>query len=157
MMDPSYVNYTNLTTEWQRAIIGGAIGTLIAIGILFMVLVLAALYVYHSLAWMKIAKKMKYKKSWLAWIPVADLAMRLKLGKFHWAWVFLILIPILGWIPLGVLVVISTWRIFEKRNYPGWLSLLPLLGGVKGLGMVVWIGFLIMLGFVAWKDVKKRK
>jgi|TARA_Y100000310_G_scaffold256634_1_gene264470 hypothetical protein len=34
-------------------------------------------------------------------IPFANSAMRLQLGKkFHWAWVFLYLIPIIGWIAI---------------------------------------------------------
>ena len=143
----SYMNFTN---EWQRAVVGGAVGTLIAFGILFMVLVLSALYVYHSLAWMKIAKKMKFKKSWLAWIPVADLAMRLKIGKFHWAWVFLILIPILGWTALIVLVTIATWRIFDKLGSPGWLALSFPLMFVPGISWIGWIAYLVVIGVVAW-------
>ncbi len=99
MMNYSY-NYTNMgmgfANEWQSAVVGGMLGTLIAFGILFVIVILSALYVYHSMAWMSIAKKMKFKKTWLAWIPLTDLAMRLKLGKFHWAWIFLILIPIAG-------------------------------------------------------------
>jgi len=74
----------------------------------------------------------------------------LQMGGFHWAWVFLILIPILGWIGLLVLVIISTWRIYEKRNYPGWFSLaiiVPQLGGILHL---------VVIGFVAWKDLKKK-
>jgi len=130
--------------------IGGAIGALIAIGILFVILFLVALYVYTSLAWMTIARKMKYKRAWLAWIPVANGAMMLQLGGFHWAWILLILIPILGWIPLFILIVIATWKIFEKRKYPGWFSLsmiIPKLGGIL---------YLIAIGFVAWKDRKNR-
>ena len=130
--------------------VGGMIGALIAIGILFIIIILAALYIYTSLAWMKIARKLKYKKAWLAWIPIANFAMMLQLGGFHWAWIFLVLIPILGWIPLFVLLIIPTWRIFEKRKYPGWFSLsmiIPRLGAVL---------YLITIGFVAWQDRQNR-
>jgi hypothetical protein len=129
---------------------GGFIGALVAIGILFMVFFIAAIYVYHSLAWMIIAKKLKYKRAWLAWIPIANVAMILQLGGFHWAWIFLILVPILGWIALTVLCIIATWRIYEKRKYPGWFSLsivIPKVGGIL---------YLIAIGFVAWQDRKKR-
>jgi hypothetical protein len=125
-------------------------GFLLAIGIFLMVVVLAAFYVYFSLAWMTIARKLKYKKAWLAWIPVANIAMMLQLGGFHWAWVFLILIPILGWIPLCILVVISTWKIFEKRKYPGWFSLSVILPQV-GFAL-----YLVAIWFVAWRDRKAR-
>ncbi len=130
--------------------VGGTLGALVAIGILFMILIVAAVYVYFALAWRTIARKLKYKKDWLAWIPIANGAMILELGGFHWAWIFLILIPILGWIPLFVLIIIATWRIFEKRKYPGWFSLsmiLPKVGGVL---------YMIVIWFVAWQDRKKR-
>ena len=134
---------------FAQAFAGGAFGVLVAVGILVAVFLLAVLYVYHSLAWMTIARKLKYKNAWLAWIPFASTAMRLQLGGFHWAWTFLYLIPILGWIALIVLLVISYWRIFEKRKYPGWFSLsmvFPKIGGIL---------YLVILGFVAWKDRKK--
>ena len=129
--------------------LGGSLGILIALGILAIIIFIVAFYVYTSYTWMLIAKKLKYKKSWLVWIPIANLAMMLQLGGFHWAWVFLILIPILGWIGLFALIIVATWRIFEKRKYPGWFSLaliLPSIGGVLHL---------IVIGFVAWKDLRK--
>ncbi|MBU0894203.1 MAG: hypothetical protein KKF48_03640 [Nanoarchaeota archaeon] len=136
----------------SNAFVGGLTGALTAIGILFLIVFLAAIYVYSSYAWMIIARKLKYKKAWLAWIPIANGAMILQLGGFHWAWIFLILIPILGWIALFVLAIIATWRIFEKRKYPGWFSLsmiVPRAGGIL---------YLIAIGFVAFQDkIRKRK
>jgi len=93
---------------------------------------------------------LKYKRSWLAWIPIANIAMMLQLGKFHWAWVFLIFVPVFGWIGLMILTVIATWRIFEKRNYPGWLSLSMVVPGIGG------IIYFIVIGFVAFGDRRKR-
>lgn len=123
---------------------------LIALGVFFIFLIALALYIYTSLAGMTIAKKLGYKKAWLAWIPIANIAMVLQLGGFHWAWVFLILIPIVGWIALFVLFIISMWKIFERRKYPGWFSLSIVLPGV---GLIL---FLIAIGFVAWKDRKTK-
>ena len=123
-------------------------GILTGLGAIFFIFI-AAIYVYSSLAWYKIARKLKYKSPWIAWIPIANWAMILQLGGFHWAWIFLVLIPILGWIPLFVLCIIAHWRIFEKRKYPGWFSLsmiIPQIGGVL---------YLIAIGFVAWKDRTK--
>jgi hypothetical protein len=112
--------------------------------ITFLLIMLAGIYVYSSLAWMTIAKKLKYKKPWIAWIPIASTAMVLQLGGFRWEWIFLLLIPILGWIALFVLIIVATWRIFEKRKYPGWFSLsvlIPQAGGIL---------YLIAIGFAAW-------
>jgi hypothetical protein len=130
---------------------GGFLGTLIALGIFIVILFLAALYVYHALAWSTIAKKLKHRRPWLAWIPFASIAMRLQLGKFHWALIFLALIPVLGWIALFVLLIISYWRIYEKRKYPGWLSLASI---VPEFGTLI---YLVVIGFVAWKDRKSRR
>ena len=126
---------------------GSLIG-IIAIGIFFALIVLLAFYIYTSLAWFTIAKKLKYKKAWLAWIPIANAAMMLQLGGFNWAWIFLILIPIFGWIALFVLAIIATWRIFEKRKYPGWFSLSMVIPKVG------WILYLIAIGFAAWYNQK---
>ena len=138
----------NIATD---ALIGGTFGALVALGIMIAVLIFLALYVYFAFAWMTIARKLKYKYPWLAWIPFANIAMILQLGGFHWAWVFLILIPFAGWIAIIVLGIIATWRIFEKRNYPGWFSLsmiIPKVGAVL---------YLIAIGFVAWKNQKKKR
>mgnify|MGYP001585180683 CR=1 FL=1 len=142
--------FENMFNYSQDVLTGGFIGAMIAIGIVFIISVLVALYVYFALAWQTIARKMKYKRSWLAWIPIANIAMILSLGGFHWAWIFLILIPILGWIALFILLIIATWRIFEKRKYPGWFSLsmiIPQIGAIL---------YFIAIGFVAWKDKSRR-
>jgi hypothetical protein len=113
------------------------------------ILVMVAFYIYFAIAWMTIATKLKHSRPWLAWIPFANLAMILQMGKFHWAWIFLIFIPFLGWIALGVLSIIATWRILEQRKYPGWFSLsivIPQVGTVL---------YMIIIGFAAWADRKK--
>ena len=114
------------------------------------VLLFIAVYVYAAITLMTIAKKTNTKNPWLAWIPIANISLILQMGGFHWAWVFLILIPIAGWIALFVLAIISTWRIFEKRKYPGWFSLamiIPRIGGIL---------YLVAIGFVAFADRKKK-
>ncbi len=122
-------------------------------GMLIAVIIFAlAIYVYTSLAFSTIGRKLKYDKPWLAWIPIANVAMILQMGKFHWAWVFLILVPILGWIPLMVMAIISLWRIYEKRKYPGWLCLLGIGGVIPIIGTLFQIANLVVMGMVAWKD-----
>ena len=130
--------------------IGGIIGGLIALGIITIIFLLISLYVYHSWSWMVIARKLKHKHPWISWIPFASTALRLQLGGFHWAWVFLYLLPIVGWIALFVLLIISYWRVFEKRKYPGWFSLSMI---IPKIGLVL---YLTAIGFVAFKDRKKR-
>jgi hypothetical protein len=123
----------------------------------FFAVLFVGIWIYTSLAYSEIAKKLKYKKSWLAWIPFARSAMILQLGEFNWAFVFLWLIPVLGWIAVGILLFISKWRIFEKRKYYGWLALTTLVGVIPYLMIFAQVAYLVILGFVAWQDKKKRR
>lgn len=125
---------------------GGVLASIIAASLFFILLIIAAFYVYFSLAWMIVGQKLKYKRPWFAWVPFLRTAMVLQLGSFHWAWTFLYLIPILGWIAIFVLTIIAKWKIFEIRKYPGWLSLLILIPQVGG------IAHMVIMGFVAWKN-----
>ena len=111
------LNETEILVKITENVAGGALLALIAGFILIGILLLAAFYIYFALAWSTIANKLKFKRSWIAWIPIANLSMILHLGRFNWAWIFIILIPIAGWVALAVLLIIATWRIFEARNY----------------------------------------
>lgn len=153
MMNGAFGNWMNATT-FRNAFFGGAFGALLMTVMLLFVIVLIALYVYFALAWRAIARKRGYKKSWLAWIPIANLAMWLQMGGFSWLWIFLVLIPVLGWIPLIVLFIISSWRVFEKLKYPGWWSLAILVDGIGlGIGTIL---YGVAVGVVAWSKNKKR-
>ena len=146
-----------LTETIQNAIAGSALGALIVGAIVLFAIIAVAVWIYTSLAWATIGKKLKHKNSWLAWIPFARTGLVLSLGKFHWAWAFLYLIPILGWTVLAVLSIVAHWRIFEIRNYPGWLALIPIASVIPLIGGLAGIAYLIILGFVAWKDAGKRR
>lgn len=128
-------------------LVGGVVAGLVILAVIIFV----AIYVYFALAWMKIAEKKKYKRPWLAWIPFANIAMWLQLGGFHWTWVFLGLIPFLGWIALGVLFIISHWRVYESLKYPGWLSLALVLNFIPSLNGAGTLAYIIIIGLVAWK------
>lgn len=132
--------------------LGTLLGTLFAMAMVGMLALIVTLivYIYNALAWSTIAKKLRHNKPWLAWIPIANIALILQLGGFHWAWAFLIIIPVVGWIAIAILSIIATWRIFEKKKYPGWLSLIPLAGFIPIVGWIATIVFLIILGIVAW-------
>ena len=132
--------------------VGSFLGLFTVGMIIFAILFIIALYIYHALAWYDIAKKQKHKSPWLAWIPFANFAMIFELGGIHWAWIFLILIPVLGWIAVLVLGIIAMWRIFEKEKYLGWFSLSLIIPKVGGLL------YLIAIGFVAWgKGMESEK
>ena len=147
-------NMTEILTECpiMGSFVGGIIGgALITLGIFIITLFIAGFYVYHALAWQETAKKLKHKKPWLAWIPFAGIALRLQLGGFHWAWVFLALGFIPGWIVLWIMGIVAKWKIFKKRKYPGWFSLaviIPEIGGIL---------YLISIGFLAWGKGMRRR
>jgi len=116
-------------------------------GLFFLIVI--GLYVYTALAFMTIAKKLRYDKPWLAWIPVANLFLIPILAKKNWVWGFIFLVPIVN----IVFFFIWMWNIYEQRKYPGWLSLVPLLGFIPFIGIFVSLANLIILGFVAWKEI----
>ena len=152
-----FPNFEKLIENWQEMLVGGALGAFIATFIVLAIIFSLAFYIYHSLAWMRIAQKQKYLHPWLAWIPIGEWAMRLSLGKISWKWIFLIFLPVIGWIALFILVTIATWRIFEIEKYPAWLSLsypLILMRRVSGIGFVV---YLISIGIIAWRDQTRKK
>jgi len=137
----------------QGAVLGGLIAFIMAFMVFFLMLSLVV-YVYLALSWMAIGKKMKYKHPWFSWIPFLNIAMFLQLGNFHWAWVFLILIPFFGWVALSILMIVSMWRIFKHFKYPGELSLLLIGFYIPYVGFVAGVILLILFGFLAWG--KKR-
>ena len=111
------------------------------------------LYVYFALAMQSIGRKSGYKRPWFAWIPILNTVMLFELGGFHWAWIFLIVgmvVPVLNifvGIAIGVISIISYWRVFEKAGYSGALSLL----------MIVPIARMIVIGIVAWEKKTYKK
>ena len=137
-------------TPFVGGFAGGIFGFLIALSITIILIFIASIYVYIALAWVTIAKKLKHPRAWLAWIPFANISLMLQLGGFHWAWMFLVLIPIFGWIALFALVIIATWFVFEKRNYPGWFALSLI---IPQAGLIL---YLLAIGFVAWEDKRKH-
>lgn len=119
--------------------------------LVFILLLLIAFYIYGAMAWMTIAKKLNYKYPWLAWIPIANFAMILQLGNYHWAFVLLLFVPIVN-LAFVVLMIVATWRVYEKRGYPGALSLVGLASIIPFIGFIAGIAQLVILGLVAWKD-----
>ena len=126
---------------------GGLFATLAGL-IVVAIIIGIAVYVYSALAWMTIAKKLKYDKGWLAWIPIASFFLLPILAKKKWTWGFIFLVPIVN----IVFMIIWTWDIYEQRKYPGWLSLLPILGIIPIINWLAGIAQLVVIGLVAWSD-----
>jgi hypothetical protein len=131
----------------------GALGALMAVWLGFMVffIVFAVIaYIYMGLTVMKTAQRIKVGPAWLAWVPIANVYLMLKMGKQPW-WPMLLLIgmviPFVNFIAMIVFMVfmiIAQWKICEARQRPGWwaiIMLVPLVGSVWSF---------IMWGILAW-------
>ncbi len=105
-----------------------------------MLIIVLAIYVYASYALYVIAKKTATANPWLAWIPVANVFLMLKIaGKAYW-WFLLLLIPL-----VNIVVGIYIWmRVAAARSHPSWVGLLMILPFVN----------LIVLGYIAFADNK---
>lgn len=155
-MNSQEILTNSFSENLPEMMLGGAAASIIALGIFVIVLGFIAIYVYQALAWMKIAKKKKYKRPWFAWIPILSTVMELQLGGFDWKWIFLLLIPVFGWIAIIVMVIISVWRIFESLNFPNWWALsivAMMLPRISGIGIIL---YMIAIGIVAWKKPETK-
>jgi len=142
---------TGLITSGDAASLG-----IVMMIIFVMIFAIIGIYIYTSFALMAIAKKTKTEPAWLAWIPIANLALIAKIAKMKW-WPILLTIPafvccIAGFIFLalkqnliGVILLIlygiilipfivySTiwyWKMFKAVNRPGWWSLVPIVPSI---------------------------
>lgn len=97
------------------------------------------LYAYMAFSLQTIARKTNTENGWLAWIPIANIYLMIKIaGKPGW-WLLLILfIPLVNLI----LFIILWMKIAEARGKPGWLGILFLIPIVN----------LILPGYLAFTD-----
>lgn len=132
--------------EALAAMFGGLLLLFAGLLILF-VIILIAVYVYTSLAFTAIARKVKYPSPAIAWIPfIGPLLITSKTAKMHW-WPILLLIlipiPFLGsaaMIAVMVFSILWLWKTYEKMRRPGWWALFNLIQPVG----------LIFIGIAAW-------
>ena len=99
-----------------------------------------AMYIYCAIALMKTAQKLGAENAWYAWIPILNLVLLFKLGEQNPWLILLMLIPGIGALIVGILAIIATMKICEKRGYDKLLGLL----------MLVPIASLILWGMLAW-------
>lgn len=95
-------------------------------------------YVYGALCLHKIATKTITKHGWLAWVPIANAFLMLKIVRRSLWWSVLFFIPLVNFI----FMLIVWMEIAKIRNKSVWLGLL----------MVLPIVNLIILGYLAFSD-----
>ena len=93
-----------------------------------------------ALTLMKTAQKLGAENAWYAWIPILNIVLLFKLGEQNPWLILLMLIPGIGALIVGILAIIGTMKICEKRGYDKLLGLL----------MLVPIANLILWGMLAW-------
>jgi len=101
------------------------IGNLIALGaILFFSLIF---YIYFAVCLQKIAKKTNTAPAWLAWIPIANTFLMLKIAQKPWWWFFLLFVPVIN-IVAGIIVWMKIAEFTGKESWVGVLVLVPVIG-----------------------------
>ncbi|MFT4308057.1 MAG: hypothetical protein ACMXYM_01670 [Candidatus Woesearchaeota archaeon] len=137
--------------------LGAVLAAMAAFAVVGIVIGLA-LYVYYSLAYMTIARKLNTEPAWLAWIPIANFYLIWKMSRTPvWTIIVAAVSMLLVWVPflnfvlmlaVGAISLYWLWRIAEQRRYPGWIVLLvliPVVGGFVSLALP---------GVLAWVDRK---
>ena len=101
------------------------IGNLVALGvILFFSLIF---YIYFAVCLQKIAKRTNTAPAWLAWIPIANAFLMLKIAQKPLWWFFLLLVPAVN-IVVGIIVWMKIAEFTGKESWVGILILVPVIG-----------------------------
>src|SRR3989344_1648586 len=133
--------YENLFTGMFSSM--SSVAALVGILIVFMFLLMLAIYIYTSLALMKIADRTKTKDGWLAFVPIGNIYLMTKIAKVPGWWTIGVLSGIIPLIGGGVVLIFITyflWRIAERLKRPGWWALLLLIPIVN----------FVIIGIMAW-------
>ena len=143
MDDPTLYSYSSSYSVGDFTSVAGLWSVLAAMLIPALIIGLAV-YVYTSLALMKIAQKTNTPNAWLAWIPIANMYLMTQVAQVPW-WTFLGIF--LGFIPfIGSLLILglTIWwwmKISERCGKPSWwgvmIALIPLVNFVF-MGMLAW-------------------
>ncbi|NJL43797.1 MAG: hypothetical protein HC945_00510 [Nitrosarchaeum sp.] len=94
---------------------------------------------------MTIAKRANTDNRWMAWIPLLNIVLILRIAKLPWWYVFgllLIILPFIGPLAVLALYVWWFWIMCEQLQKPGWWGILLVVPFVN----------LIMLGILAWAE-----
>lgn len=119
-----------------------AITAVVAIWGLILTPILLVNYIYSSLAYMTIAKKLNHPKPWFAWIPILRAVQRFQLAGMSGWFILLLLVPIANLV-ISILALMNT---SERRGYDKLLGLLALIP----------IGNLVLIGILAWSENDKN-
>lgn len=106
--------------------------------VMFIFFLFLAHYVFISWANMTIARKLKFSDPWMAWVPILNWYLLVKISEKPGWWAIFYLIPMVRF----VINIIVFMRIAVRRDKPEWLALLFLMP----------FGVWIVPGILAWAD-----
>ncbi len=120
----------------MAAAAGGMAIAAFGVVLVLLLIIIAVFYVYFALVYSKLAKKTNTEDAWLAWIPIANIYLLLKIaGKPGW-WLILYFVPL-----VNIVVAIIVWMEIARRlNKPDWLGIL----------VIVPMANLVMPGYLAF-------
>lgn len=101
------------------------------------------LYAYTSFCTYVIANKMGADYAWLAWVPIANLFLLVRMADLSLLWLLILfapLIPFIGQIAVVVFFGFVWYRIATFMDKPGWLGILCIIPLVN----------LIIIGYLAF-------
>lgn len=99
-----------------------ASGIIAAIGMVGFVISLVV-YLYFAWCLYTMAKKTSTPYAWMAWIPVLNIFLFVKVaGKSYW-WIILLLIPLVNIVAMILLYM----SIAERLRHPSWLGVLMII------------------------------
>jgi hypothetical protein len=128
--------------------------------LLLALLTVLALYIFTSVATQKLAKRLKYKNSWMAWIPILQIHLLLRMAKLDigiivlfWIMVFLQSLPSVTEMPAiyYLLIIIASLGVMTIYTFT-FIKLCERIGYNKWLGLIslTQIGSYVLLGMLAW-------
>jgi len=104
-------------------------------------------YIYKSLTYMFIAKKLDHKHPWFAWIPLLRGIQKLQLADLSGWLIILSFIPVINIFTGIVLGIMKIVKICKKRGFGK---------GLWILGLLPIINF-VLLGILAWGKSKEER
>jgi hypothetical protein len=86
-----------------------------------------AFYAYFAVALQTMAKKTNTPNGWMAWIPLLNVYLLLKVGGKPGWWLILLLIPL-----VNIVILIMVWMaVAERLNKPSWVGILMIIPGAN--------------------------
>lgn len=108
--------------EWQRMDMEHAMAGQQTVMFIFAGISIA-LWIYFAVCFMRIAAKTQTPNGWLAWIPIANIALMLMIAKRPMWWVVLLLVPFVN----IVVMVMMMMDIAKNCGKPPWIGVLMIV------------------------------